>query len=66
MRRAGIQQPEPPARIPGVEHAQDVRVLQPTARRNLALEAFGAEGRAEIGVQQLERPVALKLLAVVR
>ena len=53
-----------PAASPGVEHGEDVRVLQPGGEADLALEALGPEGGGQLGVQHLERdrPVVPEVL----
>ena len=45
--------------VAGVEQRQDVRMLQPRGRPDLAQKALAAERRAEIGVQDLDGDVAI-------
>ena len=42
-----------------VEHREDVGVLQPGGEADLALEALGAEGGGELGMEHLERDRAV-------
>ena len=42
-------------RLAGIVDTEDVRVLQPRGESNLLLEAIGAKGGGEIGVQDFER-----------
>ncbi len=46
--------PEPACCLARVEHGQDVRVLEPGCRLDLAQEAIRAEHRSEFGVEHLE------------
>ena len=54
----GHREPEPPRALTGIEHGEDVRMLQSRGEPNLALKALGSERAAEIGMQHLERHVA--------
>ena len=54
----GHREPEPPRALTGIEHGEDVRMLEPRGEPNLALKALGAERAAEIGMQHLEGHVA--------
>jgi hypothetical protein len=45
----------------GVEHAEDVGVLQPGGDLDFPLEPFGAHGGGEIGPKHLDRDLAMVL-----
>ena len=51
----GHRVPELPVRLAGVVNREDVRVLEPGRRSDLAQEALGTERRGELRVQDLER-----------
>ena len=57
-------EPELPVGVAGVEDADDARVLEGLDEPDLAREAVGAEGVAQVGVQDLERdlPIAFDLM----
>jgi hypothetical protein len=45
----------PGARLAGIEHGDDPRMLEPCDQRDLAAEAVGAKARGEAAVQYFER-----------
>ena len=47
-----------PGGLTGVEHRQDVGMLEPGGELDLALEPLGAEGDGELGKEHLERDLA--------
>ena len=55
----GHRVPELASRFAGIEHGQDVRVLQAGGGPDFPLEALRAEGGGELGVQDLERDRAV-------
>ena len=48
-----------PVDLAGIEHAEDVGMLQPRGELDLALEPLGAERGGDLGVQDLERDGAV-------
>ena len=57
----GFRLPSVCVRIPRIQQRKDVRMLKLGSRVNLGEEALAAQGRAEIGVQDLDRHIAVVL-----
>src|SRR6185437_15715282 len=56
-------EPELVTSLAGVEHGQDVGVLEPSSKADLALESLGAEHGREVGMENLQRdwPIVAKV-----
>src|SRR5262245_587665 len=60
----GHGKPEEAVRFPGVEHGQDVRVLEAGGELDLPLESLGPQAGGEFGQEDFERyrPVVLEIV----